>query len=59
MTFIYLFTSFCREAKIAAKLETMDETITSHKDKRREIQTTLMDSLLLTPKQIRAKAKAT
>jgi hypothetical protein len=36
----------------------MDEMITAHKNKRREIQATLMDSLLLTKKQIRAKAKA-
>ncbi len=47
-----------REAKIAAKLETMEGAIASHKDKRREINATLMDSLLLTPKQIRQKAKA-
>jgi hypothetical protein len=36
----------------------MDGAITGHKDKRREIQASLMDSLLLTPKQIRAKNKA-
>jgi hypothetical protein len=49
----------CRQLDIAEKMEGMDAAMEKHRVNRRNITVPLIDRLLLTPKQMRLKARGT
>lgn len=47
-----------RDQLIASKLENMDKVIAEHRRKKREINGSLIDTLLMSPKQLRLKQRS-